>query len=60
MEPHWRAALIHAGLSYVEVYVAWMEVCYQLLTCPLEALAGPEARLYELNPVDPQLESAWS
>ena len=42
VEPHWQAALIHAGLSYIEVYVAWMEVAYQILTDPAGALGSPE------------------
>jgi hypothetical protein len=44
IEPHWRAALVHAGLSYIEVYVAWMEVAFQLLTDPAQALGSPQLR----------------
>lgn len=42
LEPHWREALIQAGLSYIEVYVAWMEVIFQIITNPIEAIRSPE------------------
>ena len=42
LEPHWRQAVVAAGMNVMEVYVAWMEVFFQLLSDPAGALQKPE------------------
>jgi hypothetical protein len=42
MEPHWRQAVIAGGMSLLEVYAAWMETAFAMLTDPAEAFRKPE------------------
>ena len=42
MEPHWRQAVVAAGMSSIEIIVAWLETFFQLLTDPEQALLKPE------------------
>jgi len=42
LEPHWRQSVVAAGMSMMEVWVAWAEVLFQLLSDPAEAMQKPE------------------
>jgi hypothetical protein len=42
LEPHWQQAIVAAGMNMMEVWVAWAEVLFQLLTDPAGAMQRPE------------------
>ena len=45
LEPHWRQALVAAGMSMMEVYVAWLEGLYQAILDPLGVFDRPEIKI---------------
>ena len=42
LEPHWRQAVVAAGMSMIEIYAAWLEVFYQMITDPATAMNRAE------------------
>ena len=42
LEPHWRQAVVAAGMNLTEVYVAWLECLYQVWEDPVGVLRKPE------------------
>ena len=42
LEPHWRQSVIAAGMNMIEIYVAWMEVFFQMFNDPAGTLEKPE------------------
>ena len=41
-EPHWRQAVVAAGMNFLEVYVAWLECLYQAIEDPVGVFRKPE------------------
>ena len=41
-EPHWRQAVVAAGMNLMEVYVAWLECLYQAIEDPIGVFRKPE------------------
>ena len=44
LEPHWRQAMVAAGMNMMEIYAAWCETFFQLFFDPEGALQKPEVQ----------------